>query len=273
MTRRTSRATKPVEKRIRQWTHRADPLPYWWHQRCADWWHAGRDARSGVPDQLAAGDVRSIEPSPAGPAALSLGSADGSRDTAGTAVWATPRTVLLGQLGRGRAEKEWVRFHAEVADLEVELAHARARTDAAAERLTDAEGRREELPPLTSDDRETAAPGEELADVSVRVGRRSREFAARRLALDAEVERSRVTLEEARIDVARLEEPIRIRRQVAEVRVAMIESYVRRRCSAYLTRLLRKHPDRVHLGPLIRSGWDEQPSWMLPKPPAAASEA
>jgi hypothetical protein len=64
------------------------------------------------------------------------------------------------------------------------------------------------------------------------------------------------------VAIARLDEQIRIRRAVAEVRVAMIEAYVRRRCSAYLNRLLRTHPDGKRLGSLVRSDWTQRPSWL-----------
>jgi hypothetical protein len=62
--------------------------------------------------------------------------------------------------------------------------------------------------------------------------------------------------------MARLDEQIGIRRAVAEVRVAMIEAYVRRRCSAYLNRLIRTHPEGKRLGSLVRSDWAQRPSWL-----------
>ena len=262
---------KSVEKRIRKWARGADPLPYWAHQRCADWWHAGRDARSGVPAQLAAPDGTGVLLSPAEMAPADHAPVTGQ--VAGGAVWATPRTVFLGQLGRGRAEREWVRYQAEIADFEVRLAQVRARRDVAVDRLADADRRLGQLRPPSPEELAVAAPGEEGAEAAVRSGRRSREFTATRQALDAEVRESRAAVEEAEVEVARLQEPVRIRRQVAEVRVAMIESYVRRRCSAYLTRLVRKHPDGDRIGSLVRSGWTEHPSWLRADAPAPVREA
>ena len=44
-------------------------------------------------------------------------------------------------------------------------------------------------------------------------------------------------------------------------RAAMIEAYVRRRCAAYLARLVRVHPDGARLNHLMRPHWPDQIHW------------
>ncbi|MGI9004468.1 MAG: hypothetical protein ACR2GH_22930 [Pseudonocardia sp.] len=177
-------------------------------------------------------------------------------------VWGTPRTIFLGQLGRGRAEREWICYQAETADLQVARAQAAAQRDVARSRVTAVQEQLKSLGEQLPEGRPAVAAGEENADESVRAGRRQREHTTRQQALQAEIQEGRNATEEAEVEFARLDEQIRIRREVAEIQVAMIEAYVRRRCSAYLTRLVRKHPDSERIGSLLRSGWTEQPSWL-----------
>lgn len=254
MTRGLGMTDDSVANRTKRWAGRRHAIRYRWHERWSDWWCATRDARSGIP----ATAVSPEEGSPAPPPFLmtKLG------HRASEPVWGTPRTVALGQLGRGRAELEWIRFQAETAGLQVERGEAAARQDAAAARLAAVKARLGATKPLSKEESMAPAAGEERADEAVRVGRRNREHAARTLALNAEVRQHSDAADAAGVQLARLVGQIRIRREVAEVRVALIEAYVRHRCSAYLTRLVRKHPDGKRLGSLIRSHWTEQPSWL-----------
>ena len=245
MTGQAAVTDKAVAKRTKRWAGRGNTIRYRWYERVGDWWCATRDARSGLSP------VATATPPP-------LGLTTQADDPA-ERVWATPRTVLLGQLGRGRAEQEWIRYQAEIADLQVERAQAGAREKAAHDRREAAERNLQALGDNVSTD---AAAGEENAPDAVKIGRRQREHAERRQAMRSDIEQNRTAEQEAAVECARLDEQIRIRRDVATVRVAMIEAYVRRRCSAYLARLVRKHPDGERIGALLRSAWAEQPSWL-----------
>lgn len=138
--------------------------------RLSDWWHGRRDGRRGIPSVL-----------------------EEARPGTAEAELSTPWMMVLGQLGVGRIEKEWVALQEEVATLEAALREAAARR-------ADAEG-------------------------------------------------------------AVLEERIRIGLRVTQRRSAMIEAYVRRRCAAYLTHLIRHHPDGARLNQLIRPRWPDQVDW------------
>ncbi|MDQ7905676.1 hypothetical protein RB614_14250 [Phytohabitans sp. ZYX-F-186] len=81
----------------------------------------------------------------------------------------------------------------------------------------------------------------------------------------------------AHAEIAHLEEQIKIGLRVTRRRASMIEAYVRRRCAAYLTRLVRRHPDGARLNHLMRPRWPDQVDWarasLGPDVPAAVPRA
>jgi hypothetical protein len=113
-----------------------------------------------------------------------------------------------------------------------------------------------------------------------------RECLARRDALAAEFgeaeRRDRVhtlaaRVEAAEAEVVRVEEQIKVGLRVTQRHASMIEAFVRRRCAAYLTRLVRVHPDGARLNHLMRPRWPDQIDWaraslgpQLPAPVARA---
>lgn len=133
----------------------------------------------------------------------------------------TPRMMFLGQLGVGRIEKVWIAYQIEVAALEAELKECSARRDALAVEFGEA-GQR--------------LPRDVVHTLAARV-------------------------EEAEAEVARVEEQIKIGLRVTQRRASMIEAHVRRRCAAYLTRLVRAHPDGARLNDLMRPRWPDQVDW------------
>lgn len=154
-----------------------------------------------------------------------------------TAELSTPRMMWLGQLGVGRIEKVWIAYQLQVAALEAELREWAARRDALAG-----------------------------------------EFGAAGQPLPHDVAHTRAArVEEAEGEVARLEEQIKIGLRVTQRRASMIEAYVRRRCAAYLTRLVRVHPDGARLNHLLRPRWPDQVDWarasLGPELPASAARA
>ncbi|BCB84748.1 hypothetical protein [Phytohabitans suffuscus] len=62
-------------------------------------------------------------------------------------------------------------------------------------------------------------------------------------------------------EIARLEEQIKVGLRVTQRRASMIEAHVRRRCAAYLTRLVRRHPDGARLNHLMRPRWPDHVDW------------
>lgn len=243
----------------KKWARRGNTVRYRPDQRFGDWWCARRDARAGVPGapDRDAGVQAPPHAAIAGPAL------DDSQ------VWATPRTLLLEQVGRARVEREWIRFDADTADDLVSRADAAARLSTAQQRLRKAEsdcGDAGETP--TPQQLAVVAAGEEDADASVRQGRRQREHARRRAGLTAAMLAERETIARTEVEIARLDERVRIRREVAESRVAMIQAHVRQRCSAYLTQLVRRHPDGERIGSMLRSAWSVRPSRTATRPVA-----
>jgi hypothetical protein len=175
-------ARNPADQRTRQWIQQpGQAIPYRLPARVGDWWCAVRDARVGAADLLV-----SVDADAAGAPRIDLGSRDPVPDT--TAVWATPRTVYLGRLGRGRSEREWVQYEADVADDLVELRKAQQQRDSARERLASAERRLAELAPPTGEDLAARRTGEERTDPAVVADRRRREYIRRREPLEAEVD-------------------------------------------------------------------------------------
>ncbi|WP_328458404.1 hypothetical protein [Amycolatopsis sp. NBC_00438] len=233
------------------------PLRYGPMARTSDWLCAGRDGRAGLPEVV----QPAIPPSP---------EAGGEN----AAPWTTPRTVFLGQLGRGRAEAEWLLYQKDVAESQVRLTRVRANRGTAARDLAAAEQRLADLAEPTEEELRTRTSGEERTDGSVLVARRRRDHTDRRVRLEQEVARIRGTLTECDIEIAELRERIRVRFERARTGADLIGAYVQRRCAAYLTRLVRKHPEGKQVGALVRSGWHDRPRWSTwDSPPELADPA
>jgi hypothetical protein len=118
---------------------------------------------------------------------------------------------------------------------------------------------------------EDARPGTREAEVStprmmflgqLGVGRIEREWVAFQLeAAGIEAALRDATARRAEAEIARLEDQIKVGLRVTQRRAAMIEAYVRRRCAAYLTRLVRQHPDGARLNNLLRPRWPDEIDW------------
>ena len=248
-----------IQRRIRAWTARpAEAIRYGIFARISDWLCAGRDAKAGlsvllVPVQTAAGAATPISaPADGGP----------STDRA-TARWGTPRTLYLNQLGRGLADREWTMFQAEVADLQVALTTAQAELASATEEIARLRAELDEMPRPTDPELTVRLGGETDTDIEVVRERRMAAYNARRAAVEAEINRLQSVVAAKRVEVARLAKPVKIRFQVAQNRADMIEAYVRRRCAAYLTRLVRKHPDGQRIADMVRPDWPGRPAWSV----------
>jgi hypothetical protein len=253
-------ADTKLDQRTRQWTQpAARAITYGPFARLADWWCASRDARIDLS--------RLLLPAAAGPAAVS-GPDPGGWAGAGTAwaapaAWDTPRTRFLGQLGRGRAEKEWLRYQRSVAGYLIQRAGATTRRDAAERELQAARRRLDRLAAPTEPETTARRSGEGTTALAVVASRRRREFSDERAAAEAAVQRWSAECTAHDVTVAELSEPVRMRFEVAQHRAQLIDAYVWRRRASYLTWLVRKHADGSKASSLIRSDWPERPAWAI----------
>jgi len=237
---------KRLIQQTRPWTKRARrAIPYGPFARLGDWLAARRDARVALPSLLVAHE-------------------EGTAGTpaAGAVPWETPWTMFLGQLGRGRAEKEWLHYRKEIVDHLISLARARADRDAARRQLEQAQEQLARLTPPSDAELTVRRSGEQDTPEAVVRARRMRAHTEQRRAAEASVQQLRVRVDEHESAVARLSEPIRLRFEVAKTRAELIDAYVRRRRASYLTRLVRTQSGEAPSSSIIRSDWPERPWWM-----------
>jgi hypothetical protein len=249
-----------IQRRIRAWTARpTEAIRYGIFARISDWLCAGRDAKAGLAVLLVpVRDAAHLGAGPTPPAAEGTPPADRA-----ASAWGTPRTLYLNQLGRGRADREWTMFQAEVTDLQVALSVARAEQASAVEEIARLRAEIDQMPRPTDAELEVRLGGETETDIDVVRERRLAAYTARRTAAEAEINRLQAVVAAKNVEVARLAKPVKIRFQVAQNRADMIEAYVRRRCAAYLTRLVRKHPDGRRIAEMVRPDWPGRPAWSL----------
>ncbi len=212
-------------------------MRYWTWERCADAWHASRDARSSRLDQ-------------AGDSAPRSGPVE------------TYRTQILSQLGRSRSERVWAAYQSDVFQIRLELAEATTQRNLAAQRIEIRQQEVRDLAQPSESDLRVVRPGEEVARPGVVAGRRTRDLAERRGVAESELAAASATLEARTADVARLDETLRARKLAADAQVAVIDAYVKRRRTAYLARLLRRTPGGQRTDSVHWPGWEEQPSWL-----------
>lgn len=245
--------------RLRDWTRdEGRGVRYGFFARLGDWWCATRDARTVLPKLIVPAADEEGAPAP------------GEREGM---AWGTPRTVFLGQLGRGWVEKEWIRYQAAIADHLIALKQAQARRDLAVDSLETAEQRLAGLTPPQGAELTKKVSGEQQTRDEIVAGRRMAEYVERRAKVENEVNTLRTKLAESEVETARLFETVRIRFEVAQARAQMIGAYVRRRCASYLTRLVRKHPDGQEIFLLTASQWRDLPAWVARDLPAELQPA
>jgi hypothetical protein len=186
--------------------------------------------------------------------------------------------MFLGQLGLGRIEKEWIVYQAEVADIEASLRDCRARRAALVRELEEARQRLAQA--QEPRDLGQRVAGEARTDESIVRLRRARQQDQARARESEAVRGLSARLDALDAQIAHFDAQIRIRLRIAQRRAAMIEAHVRRRCAAYLSRLVRKHPQGTKLNEILRPRWPEQPEWArahegrdLDVPPGVGAEA
>jgi hypothetical protein len=229
-------AVAGISRVHRTWLARpARPIWYGPAARAADWWTAERDARVGLPRLEEDGTV------------------------------GTPRWEELGRGARDRAEREWLRYQVDCADLLVRVAGVRGRMRAARERLRDAADQLAAVPErLSTEELETRRAGEarRKTDVTVIRARRAREHARLRAPLQARLRQATDELATLAEQLAGLESRVQVRFQVAQTRARRIDEHARRRGAAYMGRLVRRHPQGGRVNAAWKRDWPELPDWV-----------
>jgi len=238
-------AKTKANRRIRNWSRRSgQTIVYGPFARFSDWLCASRDAKKRLPDL--------VRESPASPLPV-----PGERTNSSTVdtPWLTvPRMLALSELGRGRMEAEWIKYKGDVHDELISLSRARAQREALDSELTLIEDELEHAPPEPSEEAlRKRVGGERYTDVAVVRQRRLDDHARLRTATRAKAMDIASRIRDQDVEIARLGEPIRVRFEVAQSRAAMIDAYVQRRCAAYLTRLVRKHPQGALISQLSQT--------------------
>lgn len=185
--------------------------------RAVDWWCAGRDARLDVE--------------------LLVGAA------------APPRMALLEHDGMRRVEREWLRYKASVAAQVEQLIEARARRARVQAALALVENGTRDEP--TEEELTRRVGGEERTAVGVIRDRRLAEHRRRSADVEARARQLREELTGAQQELERVAAVVQHRFELAQARAATILGYAFQRRLAYLSRLVRIHPQGARIGQLV----------------------
>jgi hypothetical protein len=200
--------------------------------RILDWWCARRDARQ---------EIGALLITPVGP----------------------PHLARIGQLGVAEIEREWLRYRAEVSGSLQDLVRARARFAATNEALAAAEQRSRELVEPTEAELTHRTGGEERTAVGVIRDRRLAEHRRRCLEAEGSTEQLREEWRQRQAEVEGLHASVADRFTVARARAGAVSTEVARRRLAYLSHLVRRHPDGARIAASARTDFPECPEWTL----------
>jgi hypothetical protein len=200
--------------------------------RAVDWWCAHRDAKLDVDALFTTGTL-------------------------------TPHMVLIGQLGLGYIEQEWLRYRSDVANDLEGLSIARARHAAATKALALAELELREGAEPSDEQLTRRVGGEERTAVSVIRNRRLAEH--RRRAEDAATRTQQLLndWQQSQAAIGQHCDLVQARFRLAQARAFAAAGYVFRRRSSYLSHLIRRNPDGKRIGQLTRADFIESPQWMV----------
>jgi hypothetical protein len=200
--------------------------------RCVDWWCARRDAKLDADALFTTGTL-------------------------------TPHMVLIGRLGLGYIEQEWLGYRSDVADDLEGLSIARARHAAATKALALAELELREGSDLSDEQLTRRVGGEERTAVSVIRNRRLAEHRRRAEEAATRTQQLLNDWEQSQGSIGRLTDLVQARFRLAQARAYAAAGYVFRRRTCYLSHLIRRHPDGKRIGQLTRADFVESPQWMV----------
>ncbi len=208
------------------------PTRYGPFARLADWWHATRDGKAGLP-------------------------------VIGTDPPLTPTFEAHSQTYQDRSYHEQQRMVVRTAELSDREARINTRIAEAEQAMLLVEKRLEAYPekPTTGELEERRSGETDTPIATVRL-RRSREHAARRAPLVEEAIKLRAELQDLRVELERTRQWILTCRTLCAVRIHRLHAHTMRRLACYERRLVRVHSEGARLIPLLAPHYPQLAGWV-----------
>ncbi|MDQ3154221.1 MAG: hypothetical protein M3R63_21720 [Actinomycetota bacterium] len=208
------------------------PTRYGPFARLADWWHATRDGKAGLP-------------------AIDIGPP------------LTPTIEAHSQTYQDRCYHEQQIMIVRTAELCEREARINARIAEAEQAALLVEKRLEAYPEKpTVGELEERRSGESTTDIAMVRLRRSREHAARRSPLVTEAVGLRTELQTLRVDLEWTRQGILTCRTLCAVRIHRLHAHTMRRLACYQRRLVRVHSEGARLAPLLAPHYPQLAGWV-----------
>jgi hypothetical protein len=208
------------------------PTRYGPFARLADWWHATRDGKAGLP---------AIDTGPP----------------------LTPTFEAHAQTYQDRCYHEQQRMIVRTAELSDQEARINARVAEAEQAMLLVEKRLEAYPEKpTTGELEERRSGEATTDTAIVRLRRSREHAARRSPLVSEAVELRNELQALRVELERTRQGILTCKTLCAVRIHRLHAHTMRRLACYQRRLVRVHSEGARLIPLLAPHHPQLAGWV-----------
>src|SRR5918997_2590632 len=208
------------------------PTRYGPFARLADWWHATRDGKAGLP---------AID----------------------TGLPLTPTFEAHSQTYQDRCYHEQQRMIVRTAELSEQVARINARVAEAEQAMLLVEKRLEAYPEKpTTGELEERRSGEATTDTAIVRLRRSREHAARRSPLVSEAVELRNELQALRVELERTRQGILTCKTLCAVRNHRLHAHTMRRLACYQRRLVRVHSEGARLVPLLAPHYPQLAGWV-----------
>jgi len=218
------------------------PTRYGPFARLADWWHATRDGKVGLP---------AIDTGPP----------------------LTPTFEAHSQTYQDRCYHEQQKMIVRTAELSDREARINAQIAEAEQAMLLVEKRLEAYPEKpTVGELEERRSGEAGTDIAIVRLRRSREHAARRSPVVSESVGLRTELQALRVELEQTRQRIVTCRTLCAVRIHRLHAHTMRRLACYQRRLVRVHSEGARLVPLLAPHYPQLAGWVRalgdgPEPP------
>ena len=218
------------------------PTRYGPFARLADWWHATRDGKVGLP-------------------AIDTGLP--GTGPSGTGPPLTPTFEAHSHTYQDRCYHEQQKMIVRTAELGDREARINARIAEAEQAMLLVEKRLEAYPEKpTTGELEDRRSGESTTDIAIVRLRRSREHAARRSPLVDEAVGLRTELQSLRVELEQTRQGILTCKTLCAVRIHRLHAHTMRRLACYQRRLVRVHPEGARLVPLLAPHYPQLAGWV-----------